>query len=155
MSNTTPSELHGPAACPRSCSVCDGSHHWIEEAIDWDEACDGDTDIPENDERRALKCWYECKHCDAWATCEYVWALDGHEEQVGNRPVASDQMTCYAKELAGMLQYINERVRAKLSRSGCLDPEWTEIDDDLKKMGKRISEVQMAIRRVSGDGGVG
>jgi len=81
--NTTPSELHGPAACPRLCSGCDGGHHWIEEAIDW-EGLTGDelseVSVPEGDERRSLPCWFECKHCDAWATCEYVWALEERGE---------------------------------------------------------------------------
>lgn len=79
MSNTTESELHGPAKCPRECSGCDGEHHWIEEGFDWEGATEeeiADVDVPSGDPRRSLPCWFECMHCEAWATCEYVWSLE-------------------------------------------------------------------------------
>ena len=91
MSNTTESGLHGPAACPRACSGCDGGHHWIEDGMDWLNATEEeieDAGVPSGDPRRVLECWFSCKHCPAWATCEYVWDLEEADDDDPASPPA-------------------------------------------------------------------
>ena len=51
--------------CPRKFSVCvDIDHHWREEFAD-----DGS------------RCWFECAHCDAEASCEEIWEREEREEE--------------------------------------------------------------------------
>lgn len=82
MSHTTESELHGPAACPCECTLCSGEHCWIEETPDESGGTSmGSRDKPHEAETKYnLPCWFVCRHCEAWATCEYVWALEEEDE---------------------------------------------------------------------------
>lgn len=66
--------VHGPETCPHPCGTCpDRCHHWYEEVAE-----------DENDPHPAHAiyhedAWYACKHCEAWAPCEYVWSLEEGE----------------------------------------------------------------------------
>lgn len=64
------SVMHGPDRCPMACEGCEGEHHWMEDSPD------PDGPAHEAESKYGLDCWYSCKHCSAWATPEYVWALE-------------------------------------------------------------------------------
>lgn len=75
--------VHGPENCPRTCSVCSGKHHWIDQGHDpdepmeeWDEddingsradvrRMDLHHPLPQGIKREAAH--WACKHCPAWA----------------------------------------------------------------------------------------
>lgn len=76
-------QVHGPQACPRRCSECEGKHHWLEQSIDPDDAEWVDefkSDHPgllekageilkgfESPADDLLLAHYQCKHCPAIA----------------------------------------------------------------------------------------
>lgn len=119
------SRLHGPAECPVSCSGCDGEHHWIEDVPDPEEPHEAST-------KYGLEAWYSCKHCAAWATCEYVWDLDvearmpavvwaGHDPFTGEQVLALlNENTTLRAELAGAerLLQINAEIANSLELGG-------------------------------------
>ena len=51
--------------------------------MDWDDPFDAaeNAEIPADDPRRSLSCWYVCRHCDAWIDCEDVWAMEEGADQ--------------------------------------------------------------------------
>lgn len=97
----TDQRLHGPEFCPRVCSgcVCDDGrsrHHWIEASADPD---DPPEEYFDNDVRLQVLEWdrthgtehalgfYACKHCEAWAECDYIWDMEeAAEEEELNEP---------------------------------------------------------------------
>ncbi len=72
--------VHGSAQCEHRCGTCShGEHHWIDAGFD-------PTDPEEEDAQAAAilaydrehgtehaMAHYACKHCAAWAECEFIW----------------------------------------------------------------------------------
>lgn len=83
--------LHGPPRCLLSCSVCDGDHHWIEDSVVPEEDDFFDPEALHPVEKAVLAydrehgtehrlAFYGCKHCPAWAECDYVWDTQDGED---------------------------------------------------------------------------
>ncbi len=82
--------LHGPEKCPRTCSECSGRHHWIDTGFD--PTCEDPDDEMDDGTARAVLdydrrhgtehalAYFACKHCPAWAECDYVWELEEDAE---------------------------------------------------------------------------
>lgn len=67
--------VHGPVACERSCSMCDGEHHWLEDCVqeeDLDETWrEGVMNLPDVGQP-----YLPCMHCKAWAEYPEWWSED-------------------------------------------------------------------------------
>ncbi len=61
-------KVHGQRYCPRTCSECEGFHHWIPECPDptWKEGPYADHPAV----KAGHQAFYVCKHCDAWMEFE-------------------------------------------------------------------------------------
>lgn len=92
---TTPDpRLHGPPRCPRApagCEACSGFHHWLDSGFDPENASycteenllSGERAVLDYDREHGTEhalAFFGCKHCDAWAECEYVWELEEAQE---------------------------------------------------------------------------
>lgn len=62
--------VHGPIVCERECAVCDGNHHWMEDAVDEDDL----PDYLDNAHMKPNDLILSCKHCAAWAEYPEWWA---------------------------------------------------------------------------------
>jgi hypothetical protein len=79
--------LHGPERCPAApagCEACSGLHHWLEDGFDPSE------DPPDDEDEQRTRvvafdllhgtdhalAFFGCKHCGAWAECDYVRDLE-------------------------------------------------------------------------------
>lgn len=67
--------VHGPLACERACSMCDGEHHWMEDAVQ-----DDDLDEDRHEDVMNLpdvgEPYLPCKHCKTWAEYPAWWDED-------------------------------------------------------------------------------